>query len=103
MISEDRARHTSITKEMGFTHDDFYAKIPELLEGTPFRQGKDHISFDLDDGRVEIHLGTEQTRPLGPSIQMPYTIVRLDFFDCFETRIDKFLHHFKLTFMRGGG
>ena len=97
------SQHTSITKEMGLTHTDFYAKVPELLEGIPFREEEDHISFALGDGRVEIHLGPEQERLLGPSIKMPYTMVTLDFVDCLETRIDKFLRHFKLTFMRGGG
>ena len=98
-----REHHESIRKEMGFTHHDFYARLPELLHGITYHTERDFTSFPLDGGRVEIRLAPEQARAVGPSMQMTYTIVTLDFFDCKRKQIDDFVRRFTLTFMRGGG
>jgi hypothetical protein len=102
-MQADREQVTTIRKEMGITHREFYGELPALLEGRPYQQGQDTITFQLDRRTVEIVLGPEGSRVLSPSIRLPVTLVTLHFFDLTDDAINDFLDHFNLRFMKGGG
>ena len=93
----------TIKKEMGITHKDFYDELPNLLGGIPCHLHEDTISFELRGKRVEINLGLEEVRKIGPSVTLPVTIVTLRFFAFSEEETSDFIRHFNLKFMKGGG
>ncbi len=93
----------TVKKEMGITHKDFYAELPDLLNGIPYHQSEDTIKFQLNHKNVEITLGPEGVRKLGLSIRLPVTFVILRFFSFSEEEISGFIKHFNLRFMKGGG
>ncbi len=100
-MNGDQAK--TINKEMGITHKDFYAELPTLLGGIPYQRHEDSISFELRGKRVEISLGLEDIRQIGPSVTLPVTIVTLRFFAFSEEEMSDFIRHFNLKFMKGGG
>jgi hypothetical protein len=94
---------TTIKKEMGLTHKDFYAELPNLLNGIAFDLSEDTVKFQVKGKCIEISLGPEGVREIGPSVRLPVTPVTLSFFDFSEEEIDAFVSHFNLKFMKGGG
>jgi len=103
LVKRENRRVTTIGKEMGITHHDFYAELPTLLENIPYQQSDATISFTIDGKQVEVMLGPEQIRELGSSVRLPVTLVTLRFFDFSEEEIRDFIRHFNLRFMKGGG
>ena len=102
-MAKDKGRLTVIEKEMGITHKDFYAELPVLLENIPYRQHKDTISIELHGRSMEIVIGPEQVREVGPTVRMPMTVVTMRFPGYTEQEISDFVRHFNLRFMKGGG
>ena len=102
-MAKDKGRLTVIEKEMGITHKDFYAELPVLLENIPYRQQEDVISLQLHGKQMEIVLGPEQVREVGPMVRLPVTLVTLNFTDFTKQEINDFVRHFNLRFMKGGG
>ena len=94
---------TVVKKEMGITHQDFYAELPTLLDEIPYQKAGKTIVFELDGKRIEIVLGPEEIRQLGQSMRLPITLVTLRFFDSSAKEISDFVRHFNLRFMKGGG
>ena len=102
-MGTNKGRPTVIEKEMGITHKDFYAELPTLLQDTPYRQHEDVISVQLHGKQMEINLGPEQVREVGPMVRLPFTRVTLRFHDFSKQEISDFVRHFNLRFMKGGG
>lgn len=102
-MKTEQAQTFILRKEMGVTHSEFISKLPELLHDIPYQHIKDTIRFQLRGKSVEIVLGPEQVRKLGPSVRLPVTVVNLRFHDCSENEINTFIKHFNLKFMKGGG
>ncbi len=100
-MNTDQAK--TINKEMGITHKDFLAELPNLLGDIPYDLHEDTVSFELRGKRVEINLGLEEVRKIGPSVTLPVTIVTLRFFAFSEEEMSDFIRHFNLKFMKGGG
>ena len=94
---------TIIIKEMGITHKDFYAELPNLLKDIPFQQSDGVVTFQLNGKKVEIIIAPEGVRKLGQSVQLPVTLVTLRFFDFSKEEIESFIKHYNLKFMKGGG
>lgn len=94
---------TVVKKEMGITHQDFYAETPALFDNNPYQQTEETIVCELDGKRIEISLGPEQVRQLGRSVRLPVTAVTLRFFDFSAREISDFVRQFNLRFMKGGG
>ena len=94
---------TVVKKEMGITHKDFYVELPALLDDIPYQQIEETIVFQLYGKRIEIVLGAEEVRQLGPSVRLPVTGVTMRFFDFSAKEISDFVRHFNLRFMKGGG
>jgi hypothetical protein len=102
-MDKDLGPVTTVEKEMGITHRDFYKELPNLLDGIPYRQDDDTIKFQINNRTIEITLGPERVRELGLSIRLPVTPVALRFFEFPEEEISEFIKHFNLKFMKGGG
>lgn len=102
-MTGETAQQKTVRKEMGITHKDFYAELPVLLENIPYRQHQDTISFQLHGKNVEIILGPELLRELGPTVRLPVTVVTLRFHAFTEQEVRDFVGHFNLRFMKGGG
>lgn len=94
---------TTVEKEMGITHKDFYSELPNLLNDIPYHQSEEIIKFQLNGKNIEIILGPEKVRELGKSLRLPVTFVALRFFGFSEEEIKGFIRHFDLKFMKGGG
>ncbi len=94
---------TTVEKEMGITHRDFYKDLPNLLNGIPYRQDSDTIKFRINNKAIEISLGPERVRELGLSFRLPVTPITLRFFEFSEEEMSDFIKHFNLKFMKGGG
>ena len=103
LVNMHREQITTIKKEMGLTHKDFHAELPNLLNGIPYDLSEDTVKFQVKGKGVEISLGPEGVREIGPSVRLPVTPVTLSFFDFSEEEIDAFVKHFNLKFMKGGG
>jgi hypothetical protein len=102
-MTGDPAQQKTIRKEMGITHKEFYAELPVLLDNIPYRQHLDTISFQLHGKHMEIILGPEELRAVGPTVRLPVTVVTLCFHDFTEQEVRDFVRHFNLRFMKGGG
>lgn len=102
-MSAEKERVTTITKEMGFGHKEFYDGLPRLLKGISYRQDENRVGFQIEGKDIEITLGPEGSRQLTPSMSLPVTLVTLNFSDCSTTQIDAFIKHFNLCFLKGGG
>jgi len=102
-MSAVREQVTTVSKEMGITHQEFYSELPALLDGVAYRHSQDIISFQLNRKQVEIQLAPEGSRELGRSMRLPVTMVTLRFFDFTEAEVNGFIKHFNLRFMKGGG
>ena len=102
-MGTDKEKPTIIIKEMGITHKDFYAELPNLLNDIPYQQSKETVKFQLNGKNIEIILGPEGCRQLGRSVRLPVTFITLCFFDFSEDEINCFIKHFNIRFMKGGG
>ncbi|TNF48263.1 MAG: hypothetical protein EP304_06250 [Deltaproteobacteria bacterium] len=102
-MNTERNQVTTIEKEMGITHKDFYAELPKLLNNSPYQQSGDTISFRHKGKDIEISLGPEGVRKVGPSVRLPVTGITLRLFGFSEKEIRGFIDHFNLKFMKGGG
>ncbi|MDT8419743.1 MAG: hypothetical protein RQ754_04875 [Desulfuromonadales bacterium] len=98
-----RPQRTIVRKEMGITHREFYAKLPELLGDTPYQRDGQVIRFQRNGKTIEISLGAEGFRELSRSIRLPVTPVSICFFDFDEAAISSFIEYFNLRFLKGGG
>ena len=102
-MKTEREQLTTVEKEMGITHKDFYSELPNLLNDIPYYQNEEIIKFQLNGKNIEIILGPEKVRELGKSLRLPVTFVALRFFGFSKEEINSFIRHFDLKFMKGGG
>ena len=102
-MKTERAQLTTVKKEMGITHKDFYAEFPHLLVDIPYHQSEGTIRFELNGKHMEIVLDPEEVRQIGHSVRLPVTFVEIRFYGFSEEEISDFVRHFNLRFMKGGG
>ena len=102
-MDAEKKQLTTVNKEMGITHKDFFTVLPNLLEGIPYQQTDENVTFQLGGKIIEIVLGPEGFRELGRSLRLPVTHVTIHFFDFSEEEVDDFIKRFNLKYFRGGG
>jgi hypothetical protein len=102
-MNTETHRITTVEKEMGITHQDFYAEFSNLLKNSPYQKTGNIIRFRYKEKEVEISLGPEAVRQIGPSVCLPVTHVTLRFSAFTEEEVSDFIKHFNLKFMKGGG
>ena len=52
-METERGEITTVVKEMGLTHNDFYHELPHLLHGIPYRQSENTVTFKLNGKKIE--------------------------------------------------
>lgn len=92
-----------VEKEMGLTRKELSDGLVDLFDGAAQVLQDGGVKFEYDGKRVEIQLGTERSRQLGPSVNLPITPARLLFYGFTDEERDDFIRRFNLQFMKGGG
>ena len=98
--SDDRAG--CLEREMGLAHADFWRLLPQAVGDHPWRVEGDRVRVEVDDGRVEISLGTEGERRIA-LMAIPVTPVTICWEGLARDRFDAFLARFDAYYRRGGG
>lgn len=102
-MTSGQGQMTTVEKEMGLTHKDFFSVLPDLLAGIPYEQCDDTIRFRLHDKQVEIMLAPEGVREVGRSFRLPVTLVTLRFYGFTDKERNDFVRRFNMKYMKGGG
>lgn len=97
-ISTDR-----VVMEMGYSHEDFIRTLAIFLGNQPFSISGHHIMIPREDRQVEISLGQQGERRIGPTIRLPRTPVEIVFSGYAEEERKRFMDRFEMIFRRGGG
>ena len=92
-----------IKKEMGFTHHEFFKKLPKVLGETPYDYSDDTVSFEHNGKTIQIELGAEQVRELSKTTRLPFTRIVIRFFGHQAAEVEQFVRHFNLRYIKGGG
>jgi hypothetical protein len=92
----------SFTKEMGYTHREFFRNLPVALKDVPYHVKGETISISYEDGKVEIQLGEMQNRQIA-SLSLPYMQVSFTFFDLSPEQREAFYTPFQRSYQKGGG
>ena len=104
MCAEILSRETPwvLTREMGYTHDEFIANFAAVANALPYEMHAQCIELKEASGRLVIELGDEQYRKLA-SLTIPFMKVTFKFFNYSQSARDKFLKRFDLHYHKGGG
>ena len=98
----DHMRASSLSRDMGISHEDFLRLLPNALRGLAWRQRGPEILAESSAGRVRITLSIEGQRRLG-ILSLPVTRVRFDFSGFSPVEQDAFMTTFDRVYQRGGG
>lgn len=90
------------TREMGYTHADFFRTLPAAIENKPHVIDGKQIIVMEDDRSLTITLAPETQRKIA-SLQLPVTQVTFYFSGYSQSDVDDFMQRFELYFRRGGG
>ena len=93
----------TVRMEMGYTHDDFIRTVGIFMDGRPYSVSGSRIVIPGADRRVDISLGAQGVRKIGPIIKLPKTPVEIVFSGYAEEDRKRFMERFEMIFRRGGG
>lgn len=93
----------TILLEMGYTHEEFIRTLKYFMDGQPFSISGPRISISQTHGQVNISLGTEGERRIGPNLRLPITPVEIVFSGYSEGDQKLFMTRFEMIFRKGGG
>ena len=93
---------TVVTKEMGFTHADFYRDIERVLGHVGYEKSETGVVSLDGDKRLQIDL-SEQTQRKIALITLPVVHVTFTFDGHDEDDIKDFFDVYDRVFRRGGG
>jgi hypothetical protein len=88
--------------EMSISHKTFLRTLPDVLGNVPFNVEGQVIEARWPDRSLKIRLSPEGERDLG-QLELPVTIVTLDFQSFSEEQKSQFLERFHEHYMRGAG
>ncbi|MGI9302206.1 MAG: hypothetical protein ACR2RB_05795 [Gammaproteobacteria bacterium] len=92
----------SFSREMAYSHRDFWRTLPRAIEGQPYEIGDKAATIGNDCRRVLIELGEEGERAIA-LLRIPKTEVRFRFTGYSQADVDAFMERFDLYFRKGGG
>ena len=91
-----------VTKQMGYTHADFFRLLPSAMGDTPYEVNGLEINCKLPSGTLKISLGEERERRMA-LVVIPYTEITFDYRNVKEEDRLTFINYFDLRFMKGLG
>lgn len=91
-----------LTKEMGFTRDEFFRILPSALDHRSFEQSADVVIVAIGNGVLQLNVGEQCYRQIA-SISLPYLSVEFVFEELAEDQVDEIMRFFNLRYQRGGG
>jgi hypothetical protein len=97
MTAESQVRY-----EMSISYETFMRNLPDLLEDTSYSVEGRMIEAKWSDRSLTIRLSPEGERELG-LMELPVTIVTLDFQGFSAEQQSQFLERFREHYMRGAG
>ena len=92
-----------ITLEMGYTHEDFIRTLETFMDGQSYSVSGTEIHIPQSGSEVNISLGLQGERRIGPTIRLPQTPVEIVFSGFSEGNQKRFMERFEMIFRRGGG
>jgi len=92
-----------VRKEMGFSRAEFLRILPRFAAGLETQVSGNRIALSDGKRRVQIILGKEQERALGPIFRLPYTEVEIVLTGYGQAERESFLARFDRHFFKGGG
>jgi len=93
---------TTVSRDMGMTHGDFFRTFPAVAGNQPWQSGDNQVKLELDEGWVTIRLGPVGVRKIG-LLTLPVTRLEFEFTNQTQEQIAIFMARFDLSFRRGGG
>jgi hypothetical protein len=93
----------SVQIDMGLDHREFFRLRPAAVEERAWRVEDERIIIEDGDRRIDIELDESVMRPVGPTLKMPMTVVRLHFSGYRRSEAEAFLERFRQHYQRGGG
>jgi hypothetical protein len=93
---------TTIKKEMGLSHKEFFRTIASALETDDFERSVSGVVLEDGGRRLEIVLGPQTERRIA-LLAIPSTLVTLSFSGYAKDEIDYAITMFDRAFKRGGG
>lgn len=99
---EEAAESHSFTRELGFSHAEFFRSLPAAIAHREYVLQGNTIRLDYEQGSICIELGTEEVRAIA-SLRLPSTKVRFAFSNLSDAQREQFMQRFNLYFQRGGG
>lgn len=93
---------TTLSREMGLTHAEFFRTLPSAMGATSYRVDGDRVFAEDNNRRLIIRLDAQQERRIA-LLHIPYTWVHFDFEGYQPQEIDAFMAYFESRFQRGGG
>lgn len=93
----------SIFLEMGYSHEDFVRTLAILMDGRPYSVCGTRINIPQQDSHVDISLGEQGERRIGPTLRLPRTPVEIVFCGYSDMERKRFMKRFEMIFRRGGG
>lgn len=102
MKAEPAPTVSRLTRELGYSHREFFRALPPALEGWEWCSDGQVVNAWRDDARVKLTLGPEGVRVIA-LLRLPMTRVEFAFEGLDEAGIDDFMTRFRRAFQRGGG
>lgn len=93
---------SQVRYEMSTSHKSFMRPLPDLLEGASYKAIGSVIEAKWPDRALTISLSPEGERDMG-SLELPVTVVTLDFQGFTEEQQSEFLERFREHYQRGAG
>ncbi len=96
------AMSTTVTRDMGMTHQDFYRLFPAVANGAAWRSVDNRVTLAHASGPIVIELEPQGLRKIA-GLTLPTTVVRFKFPEQDGATIERFMARFDQSFRRGGG
>lgn len=93
---------SQVRYEMSTRHESFMRTLPDVLEGASYNVIGSVIEAKWPDRALTIRLSPEGERDMG-SLELPMTVVTLDFQGFSEEQQSRFLECFREHYQRGAG
>jgi len=92
-----------LNREMGYSRNEFFAKLPTALAGYDFTIDGDIVTVAIDPRTVQLHVGMERERRLSQHIRFPILPVTIECEGAEEMSQARFFRQFERTYFKGLG